>query len=185
MTRRLLTPSQTVGPFFADALLRPGAVRATLVGADTPGERIRLAGRVVDGHGVGVPDAMVEIWQADADGRYAARPATFLGFGRVGTDEAGAYGFETIRPGRVTDAGAVAQAPHVSVAIFARGLLNHLYTRVYFADDPPTEDEPVWCHVPPSRRGTLLAARGGGEPPVYTFDIVLQGADETVFFAFR
>lgn len=204
-----LAPSQTVGPFFLDCLLRPDARRNVLVTPETVGERIRVEGRVLDGDGVGVPDALVEIWQASAAGRYAhpgdmrdeALPdPSFLGFGRSGTEEggvAGAYWFETVRPGPVPfdaasdgDGAGKLQAPHIAVLVFARGLLNHLATRLYFAGDPANDADPVLQRVPAERRKTLLAHRrepdaaeaGAASLPVYTFDIVLQGADETVFF---
>lgn len=186
-----LTASQTVGPFFHDCLLREGAHVPTLVTPDTLGERIRVEGHVLDGDGAGVPDAMVEIWQANAAGRYRhpldARdlpldPA-FTGFGRTGTDPAGRYWFETIRPGPVPYAGAAMQAPHICVAVFGRGLLNHLYTRLYFADDPAAAQDPILLRVPAERRDTLLARpERAGEATVYRLDIVLQGPGETAFF---
>jgi len=138
---------------------------------------------------------MVEIWQANAHGRYnhttdqgpAPLDLTFTGFGRSGTGDDGSYWFETIKPGSVPfDAGHM-QAPHICVTVFARGLLNHLVTRLYFEDETTNAEDPVIQCVPNERRATLLATRepGGGEPGsaiVYRFDIVLQGANETVFF---
>lgn len=189
MSKLPLTASQTVGPFFAPTLLRTDAERHVLVTGETPGERIRIAGRVRDGDGLGVPDAMVEIWQANAEGRYN-HPAdtrdlpldpSFLGFGRSGADADGAYWFETVKPGRVPFDTSRWQAPHICVAVFARGLLNHLFTRLYFADDPANADDPVMLCVPEARRPTLMARSLPGSG-VYTFDIVLQGADETAFF---
>jgi protocatechuate 3,4-dioxygenase alpha subunit len=186
-----LTASQTVGPFFHDCLLRADAQRSVLVTPKTEGVRVRLAGRVFDGDGQGVPDAMIEIWQANHHGRYnhpadqRALPLdpAFSGFGRCGTDADGAYWFETIKPGRVPIEPGLLQAPHICVAVFGRGLLNHLMTRLYFADEPSTADDPVLQRVPAARRPTLLAQPtqvDGGV--VYRFDIVLQGAGETVFF---
>lgn len=187
------TPAQTVGPFFADSLLRADARRNVLVTPETVGERIRIEGHVTDGDGVGVPDALVEIWQANSNGRYR-HPAdtrgvpldpTFAGFGRSGTDEQGRYWFETVRPGRAPFDGQREQAPHICVTVFARGLLNSLVTRLYFADQPENSGDPVLRLVPDERRATLLAQR---EPDtadgqaVYRFDIVLQGTGETVFF---
>ena len=191
MSTLLLTPTQTVGPFFSDCLLRAGALCNTLVGAETPGERIRITGRVLDGDGQPVPDAMVEIWQANAAGRYN-HPADgrdlpldpgYTGFGRTGTDESGAFWFETIKPGPVPFDATRQQAPHISVTMFARGLLNHLLTRLYFADEAANAADPVLARVPAERRATLVARRSDVDgTPVYTFDLVLQGTDETVFF---
>jgi protocatechuate 3,4-dioxygenase alpha subunit len=188
-----LTSSQTVGPFFAPALLREDARRHVLITPETVGERMRIEGRVLDGDGVPVPDALVEIWQANTYGRYNhptdTRPTeldpSFLGFGRSGTDEDGNYWFETIKPGAVPfDAeGQRLQAPHIGVTVFARGLLNHLVTRLYFEDEPANAGDPVLQCVPEERRGTLLARRLlGGAMVVYRFDIILQGANETAFF---
>jgi protocatechuate 3,4-dioxygenase alpha subunit len=190
-TKPAPTPSQTVGPFFHDALLRDGAQIATLVTPATLGERIRVEGRVLDGDGAGVPDALLEIWQANAAGRYRHPLDTrdlpldpaFAGFGRTGTDAEGRFWFDTIRPGAVPFDAATLQAPHISVAVFGRGLLNHLFTRLYFADDPAAAADPVLLRVPAERRATLLAARQDRDGlPVYTFNIVLQGRGETVFF---
>lgn len=187
---RLLTTSQTVGPFFHDCLLRPDARRPVLVTPETTGERIRVAGVVRDGDGKGIPDAMIELWQADSQGQYA-RPGlatsdgAFLGFGRTGTDEFGNYWFETIKPGAVPFDATRHQAPHISVGVFGRGLLNHLYTRLYFADDPATAEDPILAMVPAERRDTLIATRDAGSgPATYRFDIILQGGRETVFFDF-
>ena len=186
-----LTSSQTVGPFFAPALLREDARRNVLTQPETAGERIRIEGRVLDGDGVPVSDAMVEIWQANAHGRYhhptdqgpAPLDASFLGFGRSGTAENGSYWFETIKPGSVPFEGARLQAPHICVTVFARGLLNHLVTRLYFEDEPSNSSDPVLQCVPAERRATLLARRKpAGAVVVYRFDIVLQGANETAFF---
>ncbi len=157
-----LTSSQTVGPFFAPALLREDARRNVLTQPETAGERIRLEGRVLDGEGMPIPDALVEIWQANAHGRYhhptdqgpAPLDASFLGFGRSGTAEDGSYWFETIKPGSVPFEGARLQAPHICVTVFARGLLNHLVTRLYFEDEPSNSSDPVLQCVPAERRAT-------------------------------
>jgi protocatechuate 3,4-dioxygenase alpha subunit len=136
---------------------------------------------------------MVELWQANAAGRYNhpadARDlpldAAFIGFGRSGTEEGGRYWFDTVRPGPVPFADGRAQAAHLSIAVFARGLLNHAFTRIYFADDPAIGDDPVLALVPAERRATLLATPGlVGGAMVYTLDLVLQGEGETVFFDF-
>jgi protocatechuate 3,4-dioxygenase, alpha subunit len=189
MTERpapIATGSQTVGPFFH---VGPAATDrlGRMVDAATPGEHIVLAIQVIDGDGVAVPDALVELWQADAAGHYAptpapdAEPPAFSGFGRLGTDANGWCRFETIRPGAVDDDGAARQAPHVNVCVFARGLLRHLYTRIYFEGDPTLGDDPLLAIVPSGRRATLVA-RPGGEPGVWQFTIRLQGDGETVFF---
>ena len=189
------TPSQTVGPFFAYGLTpqQYGYQLTSIADGDllTPeveGQRIRIEGRVFDGEGAAMADAMVEIWQADAQGRYA-HPADrrgsnvgFKGFGRMGTgtDPEQRFVFETIKPG-APDAG---QAPHVNVVVFARGLLNHVYTRIYFSDEADANAaDPVLASVPEDRRQTLVASRS--EEPggiVYRFDIHMQGGNETVFF---
>lgn len=191
MNTHLLTSSQTVGPFFAPALLREDARRNDLTSPETVGERIRIVGRVLDGDGVPVPDAMVEIWQANAHGRYthasdhgpAPLDPAFLGFGRCGTAADGSYWFETIKPGRVAFDGEQWQAPHICVTIFARGLLNHLMTRLYFEDEPSNAVDPMLHCIPEERRPTVLARRESATTSiVYRFDIVLQGAGETAFF---
>lgn len=183
-----LTPSQTVGPFFEDGLLRDPV--NVIAAPSIRGERIRIEGRVLDGDGAGVPDGMVEIWQADAEGRYR-HPADreqeqveedFTGFGRSGTDDDGAFWFETIKPGAVPSPSGGRQAPHLNLCVFARGLLDHLVTRMYFDDEGNDTDE-VLRSVPGHRRSTLVATRtsGDGSTP-YRFDIVLQGEGETIFF---
>ncbi len=186
-----LTASQTVGPFFAPALLREDARRNVLTRPETTGERIRIEGHVLDGDGVPVPDAMVEIWQANAHGRYnhsadrgpAPLDPSFQGFGRSGTEEDGSYWFETVKPGPVPFDGERLQAPHICLTVFSRGLLNHLVTRLYFEDQPANAGDPVLQCVPDDRRATLLARReSAGAMVVYRFDIVLQGANETAFF---
>ena len=191
MNTHLLTSSQTVGPFFAPALLREDARRNVLTRPDTVGERIRIEGRVLDGDGVPVPDALIEIWQANAQGRYnhaadqgaAQLDSSFLGFGRSGTAEDGSYWFETVKPGLVPFDGERMQAPHICATVFSRGLLNHLVTRLYFEDEPGNALDPVLQCVPNDRRATLLARREARDTVVvYRFDIVLQGADETAFF---
>jgi protocatechuate 3,4-dioxygenase alpha subunit len=183
-----LTPSQTVGPFFQDGLLRDAW--NVLVGPETEGERIRIEGHVYDGDREPVGDAVIEIWQADAKGRYpkaAERPAeaspTFTGFGRAGTDETGSFWYETIKPGEVAWTSDSFQAPHVNVHVFARGLLDHLRTRLYFEDEPANNDDLLLQLVGPDRSPTLMGKRSMRDGnAVYRFDIVLQGADETVFF---
>jgi protocatechuate 3,4-dioxygenase, alpha subunit len=191
-----ITPSQTVGPFFKYGLTPDGkydwndAFTANLVTPDTSGERLRVEGRVFDGEGQPVPDAMLEIWQADSQGRFAdpqdkrALPnAKFRGFGRCGTDANGGYAFDTIKPGSVPDPDGKPQAPHLVLAVFARGMLRHLYTRIYFGDEKSNASDPVLALVPTERRATLIADReAGGGNAVYKLDLRLQGDGETVFF---
>ena len=195
-TAKGITPSQTVGPFFKYGLTPNGqydwndAFSNNLVTADVSGDRIRLEGKVFDGAGAAVPDCMLEIWQADAQGRFAdpqdkrAPPnASFKGFGRCGTDADGVYVFDTIKPGAVPDPDGKPQAPHLLLAVFARGMLRHLYTRIYFGDEAANADDPVLALVPADRRKTLIAQREAGNGgAVYALDIRLQGDGETVFF---
>lgn len=185
-----LTSSQTIGPFFWNALLREDAIRRVLITPETRGEHIRIEGRVLDGDRAPVNDAMVEIWQANSHGRYHhpadSRPLpldpTFTGFGRSDTDEEGRYWFETIKPGPIPFDTEHLQAPHIVVTVCSRGLLNHLFTRLYFADDPANEHDPILQLVAADRRATLLArCEPKADEIVYHFDIVLQGAGETVF----
>jgi protocatechuate 3,4-dioxygenase alpha subunit len=190
-----LTPSQTVGPYFAYGLTPGGkyewndAFSNDLVTPDATGDRIRIAGQVFDGDGAVIPDAMLEIWQADAQGRFAnprdtrALPnATFKGVGRCGTGAKGEFSFDTIKPGAVPDPDGKPQAPHVLLAVFARGMLLHLYTRIYFDDEAEKNAaDPILALVPAERRTTLIARREAGSA-TYRFDIHLQGDDETVFF---
>jgi protocatechuate 3,4-dioxygenase alpha subunit len=169
------TPSQTVGPFFAIEL--PYAEGPYVVADGTEGA-IWLRGRVLDGAGDPIPDALVESWQAGPDGRF---DGAFRGFGRSGTDEDGAWAILTSKPGSVLAPDGGEQAPHVDLTIFARGLLHHLVTRLYFADEEEANAaDPVLSNLPDEERATLIAAREDGG---YRLDIHLQGPDETVFFA--
>jgi protocatechuate 3,4-dioxygenase, alpha subunit len=187
----IVTPSQTVGPFFHLALDRPEW--ADLSSGSPAGERIVVEGRVIDGDGVPVADACLELWQANAAGRYAHPDDTrtdkpldpnFRGFGRVSTDADGGFRFTTIRPGPVPGRGNASQAPHIAVAIFARGLLKQLFTRIYFAGETANDADPVLSSIDdPAVRKTLIATlRGGPGPPTYRFDVILQGERETAFF---
>lgn len=199
------TPGQTLGPFFHQGLLRtraafqlPGLCTddvdvfgATLAGPGTFGERLALEGVVYDGLGGPIGDALLELWQADAHGRYPhpldpsgrGPDAVFRGFGRAATDERGTFSFVTVKPGCVP-AAAGAQAPHVNLVLGARGMTRHAFTRVYFEGDPGLAQDPVLALVPERRRHTLLAKASGQREGVtaYRFDIHLQGEDETVFF---
>ncbi|MBW4721252.1 protocatechuate 3,4-dioxygenase subunit alpha [Saccharothrix obliqua] len=184
MTELQTTPSQTVGPFFAIGL--PWDDGPFVVPEGTPGA-FRIEGRVLDGEGVPVPDAVVETWQADPDGRFdhpddprgAVRWKDFRGFGRCPTDEAGRYGVLTVKPGPLPAADGL-EAPHLNVSVFCRGMLVRLVTRIYFPDEEANADDPVLCAIDdPAARSTLIATRN---PTGYTFDIHLQGEHETVFF---
>lgn len=170
------TPWQTVGPYLSIGMTWLNT--DDLAGDGVAGERIAIEGVLRDGNGAPVADGLIELWQADAQGRCEATPAGFRGFGRVPTDADGRFGFRTIKPGRVP-AGAALQAPHINVSVFARGILKRLVTRIYFADEAANADDPVLARVPAARRGTLLARRQGA---AYRFDIVIQGDGETVFF---
>lgn len=189
------TPSQSVGPFFAFAMAGrqygyayEDIASGEIADEKTPGERIRIVGRVLDGAGTPINDALIEIWQADAEGRYPhpadgrASNQRFRGFGRfgTGTDAHNRFIFHTIKPGRVDDT----QAPHLNVIVLMRGLLNHAYTRAYFSDETEANaGDAVLQSVPEARRGTLVAKREEAPAgPVYRFDIHMQGDSETVFF---
>jgi protocatechuate 3,4-dioxygenase alpha subunit len=191
-----VTPSQTVGPYFAYGLTSNGkydwndAFSNNLVTADTSGERVRVEGRVFDGDGQPMADCMLEIWQADAQGRFSdpqdkrALPnSSFKGFGRCATDADGGFAFDTIKPGIVPDPDGKPQAPHLVLAVFARGMLLHLYTRIYFSGEAGNATDPVLALVPADRRATLIAQQANcNGNAVYRLDIHLQGDNETVFF---
>ena len=181
-----LTPFQTLGPFFdfglvihdGDLVARPGA----------EGRHILIEGVVRDGAGEPLPDGLVEVWQANAAGRYRhpgdgnnrTLDPEFDGFGRVATDTCGRFSFKTVMPGRVAGPDGKLQAPHLAVGVLARGLLTRLVTRMYFEDEASNADDQILALVPAERRHTLIAKAGG--PDRYRFDIQLQGEGETVFF---
>lgn len=181
------TPSQTVGPYFAIGLPWPEGPHA--VAPDTPGT-ITIAGRVFDGSGQPVPDILIEIWQADPNGRFAdlyghggrSELVGFRGFARYGQEDGdGHFELVTVKPGRVPALDGGLQAPHIGVSVFARGMLHRCVTRIYFGDEAQANaEDPLLARVPADRRETLLAQPTSGG---YTFDIRLQGAGETVFFA--
>jgi protocatechuate 3,4-dioxygenase, alpha subunit len=182
-----LTPSQTVGPYFAIGL--PWDVGPDAVGADTPGA-IRIRGTVYDGEGTPVPDFLLETWQADPEGRYAdmheyggrSQLEGFRGFARYGLEDGdGRFEIVTVKPGPVQGLGGATQAPHIAVSLFARGMLNRVITRIYFADEEQANAaDPVLASVPADRRATLLA-----QPTAdgYAIDLRIQGDSETVFFS--
>jgi protocatechuate 3,4-dioxygenase alpha subunit len=180
------TPSQTVGPYLHLGMTDARSI-SRIAGDGTTGERLWLTFRVLDGDGVPVPDAMIELWQADSEGNYVQREsstdgATFLGFGRLATGEDGSCTFETIRPGRVQGPGETAQAPHINVSILGRGILKRLSTRVYFAGEPANAADPILALVPDHRRPTLLAHPNPARTSSWLFDVRLRGEGETVFF---
>jgi protocatechuate 3,4-dioxygenase alpha subunit len=173
------TASQTAGPYWhmidypewAD-LLRPGSGNEGV-----RGEKVVLTGRITDGDGAPLTDALVEIWQAGPDGRYEDG---FHGFGRCATDTDGGFRFTTLKPGPVPGRGNAMQAPHIEIAIFARGLMQHLVTRAYFEGEALNATDPVLTAVEdPARRATLIAKPGG--EGTWRLDIRLQGEGETVF----
>jgi protocatechuate 3,4-dioxygenase, alpha subunit len=181
-----VTPSQTVGPYFAIGL--PFEVGPVIVPEDSPGA-ITITGTIYDGRGEIIPDHLIEFWQPDGEGRFAdiyghgeqsAHPG-FRGFGRYGVEDGdGSYHMITVKPGQVPAPSGAPQAPHIDVTLFARGMLNRVVTRIYFADEAEANAlDPVLVTVPAARRQTLLA-----EPTAdgYRFDIHLQGPGETVFF---
>ena len=197
------TTSQTVGPFFQIGLAR--FYIDDLTGPGIAGETIEIEGRVLDGDGQSVPDGVIEIWQADAQGDYAhpgfseelasiqktdpqakehaqtqREQSTFWGFGRVPTQADGSFRFKTIKPGRVPAPDGTLQAPHIAVSVFTRGLLRRLVTRIYFPDEASNAEDFALKLVEAERRHTLIAKklRDGR----LEWNVVLQGANETVFF---
>ena len=189
-----ITPSQTVGPYFAYCLTPSRYPLHEVFSADltTPaveGERITLSGHVFDGDGVGISDAMVEIWQADAKGSFdhgslatTKSNSGFKGFGRAETTADGGYSFTTVKPGRVPGPDGKLQAPHLAVTVFARGMLTHLFTRFYFDDEASNAEDTILNLVPEDRRATIVAKSVKGAGKAYHLDIRIQGGDETVFF---
>jgi len=178
--------NQTVGPYLHIGL---NWLKTTdIAGKGVKGERVAIAGRLLDGDGVGVNDGVIEIWQANAEGKYAHPEDTqqkplekgWRGFGRIFTNAQGGFRFTTIKPGRVPGADGRLQAPHLVVSVFMRGMLKHLMTRIYFADEAAANaEDAVLKLVPAARRATLLPKRVG---KTLQWDVVLQGKNETVFF---
>lgn len=182
------TPSQTVGPFFQIELTTDEHCVKCIAGSQAGGERAWITFCVLDGDGAPVDDAMLEIWQADCHGKYnhpddrqpKALDQGWMGFGRLATGEDGTCQLETVKPGPVGhDA---LQAPHLTVAIFARGMLKQLYTRVYFAGNAANANDPILALVPAGRRETLMAQPDSSRPGHWRLDVRLQGDQETVFF---
>jgi protocatechuate 3,4-dioxygenase, alpha subunit len=179
---------QTVGPYLHIGL--DWLTTRDIAGRGIKGERVSIAGRLIDGNGDGVGDGLIEVWQANAAGKYAhpgdkqPKPIEkgWRGFGRIPTDAKGAFSFSTIKPGRVPGPDGNMQAPHLVVAVFMRGLLKHLVTRIYFPGEPANIEDPILKLVPAARRATLVARRSGKN--ALEWNIVLQGKNETVFFDF-
>jgi protocatechuate 3,4-dioxygenase alpha subunit len=192
-----VTPSQTIGPFAAPCLTPNEAgkknyawqqlINGNLVTHDAVGERIRIEGRMFDGEGAPIDGILFEIWQADGQGRYAhprdprRTNSSFKGFGRVESNMDGSFVFDTVKPGRVPGPNGTMQAPHVVVAIHMRGILQHLFTRIYFSDEASNAEDPILKLVPADRRDTLIAKRDGAGG-AYRIDFRIQGDRETVFF---
>jgi protocatechuate 3,4-dioxygenase, alpha subunit len=180
------TPSQTVGPYLHLGLTDTRSI-SRIAGDAANGERVWLTLRVLDGEGVSVPDAMIELWQADSEGNYADQErsmdgSAFRGFGRSATAEDGSCTFETIRPGCVAGPGETVQAPHINVSILGRGILKRLSTRLYFAGEAANGADPILALVPESRRPTLLAQPDPARSGNWIFTVHLRGEGETVFF---
>lgn len=182
------TTSQTVGPYFKIGL--EWLHRDNLAGEGIAGERVTIQGRVFDGDGIPVPDAMLEIWQANAHGKYAHpedrqdKPLEpgFKGYGRLHVSKDGLFRFATIKPGPVPGPRGTKQAPHIVVSLFMRGVLRRTVTRIYFPDEPGNASDFILNLVEPERRSTLIARKTSGNPRVLEWNIFLQGPEETVFF---
>jgi protocatechuate 3,4-dioxygenase, alpha subunit len=182
------TTWQTVGPFFRIGF--SWLYRENLAGPGVSGEQVEIVGRILDGAGKPVPDGIVEIWQANSQGKYAhpddpqekQSESGFTGFGRVPTDDAGKFHFTTIKPGRVPGPNGKLQAPHLAVSVFTRGLLRRLITRIYFPDEPSNAEDFALHLVEAGRRGTLIAKKMDGRSGILEWNVILQGHGETVFF---
>lgn len=182
------TTSQTVGPYFSIGLTR--LTKVDLAGPGVSGEPVAITGRVLDGDGHPVPDAVIEIWQANCHGKYAhpeddqKKPLEpgFQGYGRIPVDESGRFRFTTIKPGSVPGPDGKPQAPHIAVSVFMRGLLRRLVTRIYFPDEAANSGDFVLNLVEPERRATLIAEKNAQDIGTLEWNVVLQGLNETVFF---
>ena len=187
MTLRATT-AQTVGPFFSIGMERLNCNE--LARPDVAGERVTIEGRVLDADGVGVPDAIIELWQANSLGKYAhpedrqEKPvqAGFQGYGRIPTDEDGKFRFTTIKPGPVPGPDGKLQAPHIAVSVFMRGLMRRAVTRIYFPDEAGNAGDFALGLVEEGRRGTLIARQTPGREGLLQWDVIMQGPGETVFF---
>ncbi len=188
---RLLEPTPwcTVGPYFSVCVEEDLCV-PRIAAPEVKGERVKLICAVFDRDGKCVPDTLIEIWQANADGKYnhpadrqaKSIDASFRGFGRQITDQNGACEFETIKPGRVPGPRGALQAPHLEVGVFTRGVLKILATRIYFSGDAANGECPVLAIVPKARRATLIAQPVAGQPGTWRHEVHLSGLKESVFF---
>jgi len=182
------TTSQTVGPFFQIGF--EWLYSNDLAADSASGQKVEISGRVLDADGQGIPDAILELWQANTHGKYAHPEDTqdkpldpaFHGFGRIPTSEDGSFRFSTIKPGQVPGPDGKLQAPHIAVSVFMRGLLRRLVTRIYFPDDPANHSDFALNLVDPPRRGTLIARKSPIGANQLEWNVVLQGPNETVFF---
>ncbi|MFT8243505.1 protocatechuate 3,4-dioxygenase subunit alpha [Roseomonas sp. BN140053] len=185
----IASAAQTAGPYWHLVDFPEWAdTTRHFAGQVPPGEKITLTGRVTDGAGEPVGDAMIEIWHADPKGEYPdpeGPPGEFQGYGRCATNRDGSFRFVTLKPGPVPVSGRpgenAKQAPHIALAVFARGLLTHLSSRLYFEGEALNDSDPVLSSVPPARRGTLIAKQV--EPGTWNLDLRLQGENETVWMA--
>ncbi|MBV8376649.1 MAG: protocatechuate 3,4-dioxygenase subunit alpha [Verrucomicrobia bacterium] len=180
-----VTTYQTVGPYFKIGL--EALYRGDLTQPNIPGQVIEVSGTIFDADLIPVPDAVLELWQADSFGRYMDQPEKnpfedSFGFGRVPTNEAGQFRFRTIKPGAVQAETPARQAPHILVSIFMRGLLYRLITRIYFSDEPGNANDPLFRSIEPGRQDSLLAKGDPVQPHRYEWNVYLQGENESVFF---
>ncbi len=174
------TASQTVGPYFHIGL--SWADNAAIAGPEVAGQRVTIAGRILDGDGQPINDALIEVWQADSQGHYPEAGDGFRGFGRIPSGDDGGFRFSTIKPGRVAGPGGTLQAPHLLLSIGMRGLLKRVTTRMYFPDEPANAEDPILARVEPARRRTLIARASPSEPALLIWNVIMQGETETVFF---
>ena len=184
---KMPTASQTVGPFFSIGLCPRTMNQLVPAGHRADAQVITISGRVLDGDGQGVPDAILEIWRADENGEYSnsgdsTAEGEPVGFARISTNDDGTFEFRTIKPGATKNGGDQTNAPHLLVVIFMRGLLRHLFTRIYFPEEPANPADPVLQLVPGERRHTLIAERAKDSEIGLSWNVHLQGDAETVFF---
>lgn len=179
------TPSQTVGPFFSIGLDR--LCGQPFAASHSNGTYVTIRGRVIDGDGNGVPDALLEAWQPVAAGstkQSATKPPISAEFCRAATNDDGAFEFTVPQPAEVTGGDGHRQAPHIAVSVFMRGLLKRLVTRVYFPGHAANSGDPILNLAEPGRRETLIARRVPGSENIFEWNVILQGTEETVFFDF-